>query len=53
MRLAKLCSSGPVPCSVAAADVEIDHTDLIALLVEKQQLLEPIIARTDDRLGKV
>ena len=31
---AVLCSSGPVPCSVAAADVEADHTDTIALLVE-------------------
>ena len=30
-----LCSSWPVPCSVAAADVEVDHTDLIALLVEQ------------------
>ena len=37
---AVLCSSGPVPCSVAADDVEADHTDDIAL----QQLLEPIIA---------
>ena len=32
--VAVLCSSGPVPCFVAAADVEVDHTDLIALLVE-------------------
>ena len=39
---AVLCSSGPVPCSVAADDVEADHTDNIALLVE--QLLEPISA---------
>ena len=31
---AVLCSSGPVPCSVAAADVEADHDDDIALLVE-------------------
>ena len=37
-----LCGSGPVPCSVAADDVEADHTDNIALLVE--QLLEPISA---------
>ena len=37
--LAVLCSSGPVPCSVAAADVEADHTDTIALLIE------PITAR--------
>ena len=29
-----LCSSGPVPCSVAADDVEADHADDIALLVE-------------------
>ena len=40
--LAGLCSSVPVPCSVAADDVEADHTDNIALLVE--QLLEPISA---------
>ena len=39
---AVLCSSGPVPCCVAADDVEADHTDNIALLVE--QLLEPISA---------
>ena len=39
---AVLCGSGPVPCSVAADDVEADHTDNIALLVE--QLLEPISA---------
>ena len=39
---AVLCSSGPVPRSVAADDVEADHTDNIALLVE--QLLEPISA---------
>ena len=32
--LAVLCSSGPVPCSVAADDVEADHADDIALLVE-------------------
>ena len=31
---AVLCSSGPVPCSVAADDVEADHADDIALLVE-------------------
>ena len=29
-----LCSNDPVPGSVAAADVEADHTDAIALLVE-------------------
>jgi hypothetical protein len=40
---AVLCSSDPVPCSVAADDVEADQTDNIALLVE--QLLEPISAR--------
>ena len=32
--LAVLCSSGPVPCSVAADDVEADHADDIALLVD-------------------
>ena len=31
---AVLCSSGPVPCSVAADDVNADHADDIALLVE-------------------
>ena len=31
---AVLCSSGPVPCSVAADDVEADPADDIALLVE-------------------
>ena len=31
---AVLCSSGPVPCAVAAEDVDGDHTDDIALLVE-------------------
>ena len=31
---AVLCSSGPVPCSVAADDVEAGHADDIALLVE-------------------
>ena len=31
---AVLCSNNRVPCSVAAADVEADHTDAIALLVE-------------------
>ena len=31
---AVLCSSGPVPCAVAAEDVDGDHTDAIALLVE-------------------
>ena len=31
---AVLCSSGPVPCSVAANDVNADHADDIALLVE-------------------
>ena len=31
---AVLCSSGPVPRSVAVADVEADHADDIALLVE-------------------
>ena len=31
---AVLCSSGPVPCSVAADDVEAFHADGIALLVE-------------------
>ena len=31
---AVLCSSGPVPCAVAAEDVNGDHTDAIALLVE-------------------
>ena len=31
---AVLCSSGPVPRSVAADDVEADHADDIALLVE-------------------
>ena len=31
---AVLCSSGPVPCPVAADDVEADHADDIALLVE-------------------
>ena len=30
---AVLCSSGPVPRSVAVADVEADHADDIALLV--------------------
>ena len=29
-----LCSSGPVPWSVAAEEVEADHADYIALLVE-------------------
>ena len=29
-----LCSSGPMPRSVAADDVEADHADDIALLVE-------------------
>ena len=29
-----LCSSGPVPRSVAADDVEADHADDIVLLVE-------------------
>ena len=29
-----LCSEGAVPCSVAADDVEADHADFIALLVE-------------------
>ena len=29
-----LCSSGPVPRSVAADDVEADHADDIALLVK-------------------
>ena len=37
--LAVLCSSGPVPCTVAADDAETDHADDIALL---KQLLEPI-----------
>ena len=32
--VAVLSSSGPVPCSVAADDVEADHADDIALLVE-------------------
>ena len=32
---AVLCSSGPVPCSVAADDVNADHADDIALLVEE------------------
>ena len=32
--LAVLCSSGPVPCSVAAEEVKADHADDIALLVE-------------------
>ena len=32
--LAVLCSSGPVPCSVAADDVNADHAGDIALLVE-------------------
>ena len=32
--VAVLCSSGPVPCSVAADDVLGDHADDIALLVE-------------------
>ena len=31
---AVLCSSGPVPWSVAADDVNADHADDIALLVE-------------------
>ena len=31
---AVLCSSGPVPCSVAADDVNADPADDIALLVE-------------------
>ena len=31
---AVLRSSGPVPCSVAAGDVEADHADDTALLVE-------------------
>ena len=31
---AVLCSSGPVPCPVAADVVEADHADDIALLVE-------------------
>jgi hypothetical protein len=31
---AVLCSSGPVPCSVAADDVNTDDADHIALLVE-------------------
>ncbi len=31
---AVLCSSGPVPCSVAPADVETSHGDDIVLLVE-------------------
>ena len=31
---AVLCSNDRVPGSVAAADVEADHTDAIALLVE-------------------
>ena len=31
---AVLCSSGPVPCSVAADDVNADHADDIAALVE-------------------
>ena len=31
---AVLCSNDRVPCSVAAADVEADHTDTIALVVE-------------------
>ena len=33
--LAVLCSSGSVPCSVAADDVKADHGDDIALLVEQ------------------
>ena len=32
---AVLCSSGPVPCCVAADDVEADHADDIALLLVK------------------
>ena len=32
---AVLCSSGPVPCSVAADDVEADNADDIAVLVEE------------------
>ena len=31
---AVLCSSGPVPCSVAADDFNADHADGIALLVD-------------------
>ena len=31
---AVLCSSGPVPCSVGADDVNVDHADDIAVLVE-------------------
>ena len=31
---AVLCSNDRVPCSVAAADFEADHTDTIALVVE-------------------
>ena len=31
---AVLCSSGPVPCSVGADDVQADHADVIASLVE-------------------
>ena len=31
---AVLCSSGPVPCSVGADDVNADHADDIAVLVE-------------------
>ena len=33
---AVLCSSGPVQCSVATDDVNADHADDIALLVEHQ-----------------
>ena len=32
--VAVLCSSGPVPCSVAAEEVKADHADDIALLVK-------------------
>ena len=31
---AVVCGTGPVPCSVAADDVNVDHGDDIALLVE-------------------
>ena len=41
---AVVCGTGPVPCSVAADDVEADRGALIAILV-KDQLLEPITAR--------
>ena len=49
-----LCSSGPVPCSVAADDVNADHAENIRKTkteTRKQQLLEPITATILPRPG--